>query len=179
MPWKDSLWRRWRVAVGVETPTGRHYVTLKRSTWDTERRYTRARLCFDALKHSRYGNSRHIVTQGWFFEDSQGQTERLALNSKQQIWKCSQSNCIGTGYRSVKAHYNVTLSFTALLCFANVLFKLSVSMINLCDHWLIKSLRRQVCALKIRSHPRFLICCSLNPSIVGVQVESHIYLWYW
>lgn len=152
MPWMDSLWQRWKVAAGEATPTGRLYQTLRRSTWDMETRYTRAQLCLDALKHSRYGNPRHIVIQGWFFEDIQGQTERLVLNPKQQIWKCSQSSCICTRY--TLQVYIVSLRCNLVTCSSSLqrYFKLRASMMNLHNHWLIKSLHHQVCVLKIGFH---------------------------
>lgn len=69
IPWTDSLWRRWKVAAGEETPTGRLYPMLRLNTWDTETRYPHAEI-LPWLKPSRYGNFRHIVFHGWLWRYS-------------------------------------------------------------------------------------------------------------
>lgn len=81
--WRDSLWRRWKLAAVAATPTGRRWATLKTSTWDTERRCADARWAGSFLLslHSASlfdATFRHwiIVIQGWFFRGPQGQTKR-------------------------------------------------------------------------------------------------------
>ena len=118
-PWKESLWQRWKVAAAVETQTGRLYLTLRRSTWDTETRYTH--VVGFALTRS---NIQDMVTRDiLLFKDDSLKIFKDKLkdwcwipNNKYESARSQAAFVHGAHCWSVKPRCSVTLSLTALLC---------------------------------------------------------------